>query len=119
MANYSGTSAYTNVSPKAGHIGVQAVMGAVTSSTALSAGDAFAMCKLPKGARITNIRCQGAVVGTSAGINIAAAIRVAKAMGPGHTIVTILCDGGSRYQSKLFNPDFLRSKNLPVPSWLA
>jgi len=62
---------------------------------------------------------EGLSVGTSAGINIAAAIRVAKAMGPGHTIVTILCDGGSRYQSKLFNPTFLRSKNLPVPSWLA
>ncbi|MBS0641880.1 MAG: cysteine synthase A [Acetobacteraceae bacterium] len=62
---------------------------------------------------------EGLSVGTSAGINIAAAIRVAKAMGPGHTIVTILCDGGSRYQSKLFNPAFLREKNLPVPAWLA
>ncbi|HVY15307.1 MAG TPA: cysteine synthase A [Rhodopila sp.] len=62
---------------------------------------------------------EGLSVGTSAGINIAAAIRVAKALGPGHTVVTILCDGGSRYQSKLFNPDFLRGKNLPVPGWLA
>ena len=62
---------------------------------------------------------EGLSVGTSAGINIAAAIRVAKAMGPGHTIVTILCDGGSRYQSKLFNPGFLREKNLPVPPWMA
>ena len=44
--------------------------------------------------------------------------RVARAMGPGHTIVTILCDGGSRYQSKLFNPEFLRAKNLPAPPWL-
>ena len=61
---------------------------------------------------------EGLSIGGSAGINVAAAIRVAKAMGPGHTIVTVLCDGGSRYQSKLFNPDFLRSKNLPVPSWL-
>ncbi len=61
---------------------------------------------------------EGLSVGTSAGINIAAAIRVARAMGPGHTIVTILCDGGSRYQSKLFNPAFLREKNLPVPPWL-
>jgi cysteine synthase A len=61
---------------------------------------------------------EGLSVGTSAGINIAAAIRVAKAMGPGHTIVTILCDGGSRYQSKLFNPDFLREKGLPVPPWI-
>jgi cysteine synthase len=62
---------------------------------------------------------EGLSVGTSSGINIAAAVRVAKAMGPGHTVVTILCDGGSRYQSKLFNPEFLRSKGLPVPGWLA
>ncbi|WP_428488353.1 cysteine synthase A [Rhodopila sp.] len=61
---------------------------------------------------------EGLSVGTSAGINIAAAIRVARSMGPGHTVVTILCDGGSRYQSKLFNPDFLRSKGLPVPGWM-
>jgi cysteine synthase len=62
---------------------------------------------------------EGLSVGTSSGINIAAAIRVAKAMGPGHTVVTILCDGGSRYQSKLFNPAFLREKGLPVPPWMA
>jgi cysteine synthase A len=62
---------------------------------------------------------EGLSVGTSAGINIAAAVRVAKAMGPNHTVVTILCDGGSRYQSKLFNPEFLRGKGLPVPSWVA
>ena len=62
---------------------------------------------------------EGLSVGTSAGINIAAAIRVAKAMGPGHTIVTILCDGGARYASKLFNVPFLREKGLPVPAWLA
>jgi cysteine synthase len=62
---------------------------------------------------------EGLSVGGSAGINVAAAERVAKAMGPGHTVVTVLCDGGSRYQSKLFNPDFLRGKGLPVPSWLA
>ena len=61
---------------------------------------------------------EGLSVGGSAGINVAAAIRVAKQMGPGHTIVTVLCDGGARYQSKLFNPEFLRSKNLPVPAWL-
>ncbi len=61
---------------------------------------------------------EGLSVGGSAGINVAAAIQVAKAFGPGHTIVTILCDGGSRYQSKLFNPEFLRTKNLPVPKWL-
>jgi cysteine synthase A len=58
------------------------------------------------------------VLGGSSGINVAAAIRVARDLGPGHRIVTILCDGGSRYQSKLFNPEFLRSKDLPVPDWL-
>lgn len=61
---------------------------------------------------------EGISVGGSAGINVAAAIRVARDLGPGHTIVTVLCDGGARYQSKLFNPEFLRSKNLPVPSWM-
>jgi cysteine synthase A len=62
---------------------------------------------------------EGLSVGGSAGINIAAAIRVARELGPGHTVVTVLCDGGSRYQSKLFNPKFLRAKSLPVPRWLA
>jgi cysteine synthase A len=62
---------------------------------------------------------EGLSVGTSAGINIAAAIRVARDLGPGHTVVTVLSDGGGRYQSKLFNPEFLRGKNLPVPAWLA
>ncbi|MBV9811361.1 MAG: cysteine synthase A, partial [Acetobacteraceae bacterium] len=61
---------------------------------------------------------EGLSVGGSAGINVAAAIRVARDLGPGHTVVTVLCDSGARYQSKLFNPEFLRSKNLPVPSWL-
>jgi cysteine synthase A len=62
---------------------------------------------------------EGLSVGTSAGINIAAAIRVARELGPGHTVVTILCDGGARYASKLFNPPFLREKGLPVPPWMA
>ncbi|KRE17903.1 cysteine synthase [Bosea sp. Root381] len=61
---------------------------------------------------------EGLCLGGSSGINVAGAIRMAKEMGPGHTIVTILCDYGTRYQSKLFNPEFLRSKNLPVPGWL-
>lgn len=61
---------------------------------------------------------EGLCLGGSSGINIAGAIRMAREMGPGHTIVTILCDYGNRYQTKLFNPDFLRSKNLPVPGWL-
>ena len=62
---------------------------------------------------------EGLVMGGSTGINIAGAVKMAKAMGPGHTIVTVLCDYGSRYASKMFNPEFLRSKNLPVPEWLA
>jgi cysteine synthase A len=61
---------------------------------------------------------EGLCLGGSTGINIAGAIRLAKQLGPGHTIVTILCDSGNRYQSKLFNPAFMRSKNLPVPAWL-
>jgi cysteine synthase A len=65
------------------------------------------------------IQHEGLVLGGSSGINIAAAIRLAKKMGPGHTIVTVLCDGGARYQSKMFNPEFLRSKNLPVPPWMS
>ncbi|MCD2181508.1 cysteine synthase A [Rhizobium sp. GN54] len=64
------------------------------------------------------IEHEGICVGGSTGINIAGAIRLAKDLGPGHTIVTILCDYGNRYQSKLFNPDFLDSKGLPVPAWL-
>ncbi len=64
------------------------------------------------------IEREGICVGGSTGINIAGAVRLAKELGPGHTIVTILCDYGNRYQSKLFNPDFLASKGLPVPAWL-
>jgi len=65
------------------------------------------------------LKHEGLCMGGSTGINIAGAIRLAKEMGPGHTIVTILCDYGTRYQSKMFNPTFLRSKNLPTPDWLA
>ena len=61
---------------------------------------------------------EGLCLGGSSGINIAGAIRLARDLGPGHTIVTVLCDYGSRYQSRLFDPAFLRSKNLPVPGWL-
>ncbi len=61
---------------------------------------------------------EGLVLGGSTGINILGAIKAAKELGPGHTIVTILADYGTRYQSKLFNPDFLREKKLPVPHWL-
>ncbi len=62
---------------------------------------------------------EGLCLGGSSGINIAGAIRMAKDLGPGHTVVTVLCDLGTRYQSKLFNVDFLREKGLPVPHWLA
>ncbi len=61
---------------------------------------------------------EGISVGGSAGLNVAAAIAVARRLGPGHTVATILCDGGARYQSKLFNPEFLRGKGLPVPPWM-
>ncbi|MBZ8132455.1 cysteine synthase A [Afifella sp. IM 167] len=61
---------------------------------------------------------EGLCLGGSSGVNVAGAMRMAREMGPGHTIVTILCDYGSRYASKLFNPEFLRSKDLPVPAWL-
>lgn len=61
---------------------------------------------------------EGLCLGSSSGVNVAGAIKLARDLGPGHTIVTMLCDFGTRYQSKLFNPEFLRSKNLPVPKWL-
>ena len=61
---------------------------------------------------------EGLAVGQSTGVNVAGAIRLAREMGPGHTIVTMLCDGAARYQSRLFNPEFLRSKGIPVPEWL-
>ena len=61
---------------------------------------------------------EGLILGTSSGINVAGALRLARELGPGKTIVTVLCDYGTRYSSKLFNADFLRSKDLPVPEWL-
>ena len=61
---------------------------------------------------------EGLLLGGSSGINVAGAMRLARTLGPGHTIVTILCDSGTRYQSKLFNPSFLREKGLPIPAWL-
>ena len=64
------------------------------------------------------VREEGLCLGGSAGINVAGAIKLAETLGPGKTIVTILCDYGNRYQSKLFNPEFLRSKDLPVPDWM-
>ncbi len=64
------------------------------------------------------LREEGLCLGASSGINVAGAIRMGRDLGPGHRIVTILCDSGTRYQSKLFNPGFLRSKGLPVPAWL-
>jgi cysteine synthase A len=64
------------------------------------------------------LKYEGLVLGSSSGVNVAGAIRMAKAMGPGHTIVTILCDGAAKYQSKMFNREFLESKGLPVPDWM-
>jgi cysteine synthase A len=64
------------------------------------------------------LKNEGLCVGGSSGVNVAGAIRLAKEMGPGHTIATVLCDSGTRYQSKLFNPDFLHQQNLPAPDWL-
>ncbi|MBF0326345.1 cysteine synthase A [Magnetospirillum moscoviense] len=64
------------------------------------------------------VRQEGLVLGGSSGINVMAAIKVAQTLGPGHTVVTVLCDYGTRYQSKLFNPAFLAERNLPVPDWL-
>jgi cysteine synthase len=61
---------------------------------------------------------EGLCLGGSSGINVAGAIHLAKDFGPGHTIVTVLADYGTRYQSKLFNPEFLKEKGLPVPAWL-
>lgn len=64
------------------------------------------------------LKNEGICLGSSSGVNMAGAVELAKQLGPGHTIVTILCDFGTRYQSKLFNPVFLENKNLPVPEWL-
>ena len=64
------------------------------------------------------VKNEGLSVGPSSGINIAGAVQLAKKLGPGHTIATILCDNGTRYSSKIFNKDFLESKNLPIPNWL-
>ncbi|MEO0569588.1 MAG: cysteine synthase A [Pseudomonadota bacterium] len=65
------------------------------------------------------LQFEGLCMGASTGVNIAGAMRLAKDLGPGHTIVTILCDYGTRYQSKLFNPEFLREKGLPLPGWIS
>jgi cysteine synthase len=64
------------------------------------------------------VQTEGLLLGGSSGINVAGAVRLARALGPGKTVVTVLCDSGSRYQSKLYNPAFLRSKDLPPPPWL-
>jgi cysteine synthase A len=64
------------------------------------------------------VKKEGLILGGSSGINVAGAIRLARDLGPGHTVVTILADSGTRYQSKLFNRDFLQGKGLPVPDWL-
>jgi cysteine synthase A len=79
-------------------------------------------CQIPDGEAVSIIfdllEHEGLCLGGSSGINVAGAIRLARELGPGHTIVTVLADYGTRYQSKLFNPEFLRSKGLPVPAWM-
>ena len=79
-------------------------------------------CQVPDAETVTMVfellEHEGLVLGSSSGINVAGAIRLARKLGPGHTIVTVLCDSGTRYASRLFNPEFLRSKGLPVPPWL-
>jgi cysteine synthase A len=65
------------------------------------------------------LREEGLCLGASSGVNVAGAVRLARDLGPGHTIVTVLCDYGTRSQSRLFNPEFLRAKGLPEPGWLA
>ncbi len=85
----------------------------------LSVDHAF---RIPDAETVTTVfdlvRDEGLCLGSSSGVNVAGAVRMARAMGPGHTIVTILCDPGTRYQSRLFNPEFLHGKGLPVPDWL-
>jgi cysteine synthase A len=79
-------------------------------------------CEIPDAESVAQvfdmIRYEGLVMGGSTGVNVAGAIRMAREMGPGHTIVTVLADYGQRYASKIFNPEYLRSKGLPVPEWL-
>ncbi len=69
-------------------------------------------------AQVFDLVDEGLVMGGSTGVNVAGAIRMARELGPGHTIVTVLCDYGSRYASKLFNPDSCAPRGLPVPAWL-
>ncbi len=64
------------------------------------------------------VQHEGLCLGGSSGVNVAGAMRMARELGPGKTLVTVLCDGGSRYQSKLFNPVFLRERGLPTPPWV-
>ena len=64
------------------------------------------------------LKHEGLCLGGSSGINVAGAVRLARELGPGHTVVTVLCDFGTRYNSKMFNPAFLQEKGLPVPDWL-
>jgi cysteine synthase A len=79
-------------------------------------------CRIPDAEALPSVfdllQNEGLCMGGSTGVNIAGAMHMAREMGSGHTIVTVLCDYGTRYQSKLYNPTFLREKNLPVPDWL-
>ena len=93
-----------------------------TVFTAMRAGARGYLLKDARGEEmllaIFDLMDEGLVMGGSTGINVAAAIRMAQDLGPGHTVVTVLCDHGQRYQSKIFNPAFLRERDLPVPAWM-
>lgn len=98
-------------------VGINHITGNVAAAkvdTAYSIGDEEALPYI-----FDLLQHEGLCLGGSSGINIAGAVRLAEELGPGHTIVTVLCDYGNRYQSKLFNPVFLENKGLPVPRWLA
>jgi len=103
----------TSITEGIGQARVTANLEGAPVDTAFQIGDAEAV-------RIVFdlLQEEGLCLGGSSGINIAGAMRLARELGPGHTIVTVLCDSGTRYQSKLFNPDFLRAHDLPVPEWL-
>ena len=119
MAQLRQAIAQANATPGADRILFQQAGVVTLTSGALSIDDAV---QVHDEAMLTEVYAllaeEGLSVGGSAGLNVAAAIQVAREMGPGHTVATILCDGGARYQSKLFNPEFLATKGLPAAPWL-
>lgn len=108
------TSEGSSITEGIGQGRITANLAGVAIDRAYRIGDAEAVTTV-----FDLLQHEGLCLGSSSGVNVAGAIALGRDLGPGHTIVTILCDSGSRYQSKLFNPEFLASKGLPVPSWLA